>query len=114
MALHHNPRIVTDGLVLALDAADTNSYPGSGTTWYDLSGNDNHVSMNNSVINSVWSNGAFPLNGSYGFTSTDPPTREQYCTVVMVYKTSDTQELWVRGQSGSYYIAASNNNNYYI
>ena len=39
MALHHNPRIVTSGLVLALDAADVNSYPGSGTTWYDLSGN---------------------------------------------------------------------------
>ena len=40
MALHHNPRIVTSGLVLALDAADINSYPGSGTTWYDLSGNN--------------------------------------------------------------------------
>lgn len=39
MSLHHNPRIVTSGLVLALDAADANSYPGSGTTWKDLSGN---------------------------------------------------------------------------
>lgn len=37
MALHHNPRVVTSGLILALDAADTNSYPGSGTAWYDLS-----------------------------------------------------------------------------
>lgn len=35
MALHHNPRIVTSGLVLALDAGDVNSYPGTGTTWYD-------------------------------------------------------------------------------
>jgi hypothetical protein len=33
-------KIVTDGLVLALDAADRNSYPGSGTTWSDLSGNN--------------------------------------------------------------------------
>jgi len=31
--------IITDGLILHLDATDTNSYPGSGTTWYDLSGN---------------------------------------------------------------------------
>jgi hypothetical protein len=31
-------KIVTDGLVLALDAADKNSYPGSGTTWRDLAG----------------------------------------------------------------------------
>ena len=44
MALGHGPRVVTDGLVLALDAADTNSYPGSGTTWTDLSGNGNHFS----------------------------------------------------------------------
>ena len=44
MALSHNPRIVTDGLVLCLDAANPKSYPGSGTTWYDLSGNGNHCS----------------------------------------------------------------------
>jgi len=31
--------IVTDGLQLHLDAGNTNSYPGTGTTWYDLSGN---------------------------------------------------------------------------
>ena len=47
MALHHNPRIVTNGLVLALDAADTNSYPGSGTTWKDLSGNGYDGTLNN-------------------------------------------------------------------
>jgi hypothetical protein len=35
MALHHNPRIVTEGLQVLLDAADINSYPGTGTTWYD-------------------------------------------------------------------------------
>ena len=38
MAQEYGPKIVTDGLVLSLDAADKNSYPGSGTTWYDLSG----------------------------------------------------------------------------
>ena len=40
-------KIVTNGLVLALDAADRNSYPGSGTTWRDLSGNNNHMSLVN-------------------------------------------------------------------
>ena len=38
MALDHGPKIVTNGLVLSLDAADINSYPGAGTTWYDTSG----------------------------------------------------------------------------
>jgi hypothetical protein len=33
MAVGYNPRIVTDGLVLVLDAGNTKSYPGSGTTW---------------------------------------------------------------------------------
>lgn len=39
MAGNVAPNIVTDGLVLYLDAANTKSYPGSGTTWLDLSGN---------------------------------------------------------------------------
>lgn len=39
MALIYSPSIVRDGLVLALDAADINSYPGSGEAWYDVSGN---------------------------------------------------------------------------
>ena len=39
MGISYNPRTITDGLVLCLDAANTKSYPGSGTTWADLSGN---------------------------------------------------------------------------
>jgi len=37
MAFQFSPKIVTDGLVLYLDASNTKSYPGSGTVWYDLS-----------------------------------------------------------------------------
>ena len=36
MGLAHSPRIVTDGLVIALDAGNTKSYPGSGTTWKNM------------------------------------------------------------------------------
>jgi len=39
------PSIVTDGLVLHLDAGDSASYPGSGTTWTDLSGNGNNGTL---------------------------------------------------------------------
>jgi len=38
--------IPANGLILYLDASDINSYPGTGTTWYDLSGNDNHSTLN--------------------------------------------------------------------
>ena len=39
--------IVTDGLVLHLDAAKRDSYPGSGTVWRDLSGNGNNGTLVN-------------------------------------------------------------------
>jgi len=42
-----NGKIITSGLVLALDAADRNSYPGSGTTWNDMSGNGNNGTLTN-------------------------------------------------------------------
>jgi hypothetical protein len=47
MAFGNGPRIVTSGLVLSLDAADRNSYPGSGTTWSDMSGNNNNGTLTN-------------------------------------------------------------------
>ena len=47
MSFVHSPKIVTDGLVLALDAGNTKSYPGSGTTWFDKSGN----ARNGTLIN---------------------------------------------------------------
>lgn len=43
MALFHSPKVVTDGLVLYLDAANQKSYPGSGTSWFDLTNNSNFI-----------------------------------------------------------------------
>jgi len=43
MGIAYNPKIATDGLVLCLDAANVKSYPGTGTTWFDLSGRNNAV-----------------------------------------------------------------------
>jgi len=45
MALIHSPRTVTDGLILALDAGNAKSYPGSGTSWTDLSGQGNNGTL---------------------------------------------------------------------
>ncbi len=47
MALSHSPQISLNGLVLCLDAANRKSYPGSGTTWTDLSGNGNNGTLTN-------------------------------------------------------------------
>jgi hypothetical protein len=48
MGTTYSPDIVTNGLVLCLDAADKNSYPGSGTTWADLSTGENNSTLTNS------------------------------------------------------------------
>jgi hypothetical protein len=64
MAFGNGPRIVTSGLVLSLDAADRNSYPGSGTTWRDLAGSNNGTLTNGPTYNSA--NG-----GSIVFEGTD-------------------------------------------
>jgi len=41
MAFNYSPKMITDGLMLYLDAANTRSYPGTGTTWTDLSRSEN-------------------------------------------------------------------------
>jgi hypothetical protein len=45
MSATSGPNIVTNGLILYLDAANPKSYPGSGTTWFDLSGNARHFTI---------------------------------------------------------------------
>jgi hypothetical protein len=55
--------IVTDGLVLALDAANTKSYPGSGTTWTDLSGNGNNGTLVNGVGYNSGNSGSLVFDG---------------------------------------------------
>lgn len=49
MATNYNyfGNLVTNGLVLDLDAAKLASYPGSGTTWFDISGNGNNGTLTN-------------------------------------------------------------------
>jgi uncharacterized delta-60 repeat protein len=63
MGISYNPRIVTDGLVLALDAANPKSYPGSGTTWTDLSGNGNTGTLTNGPTYSSANGGSIAFDG---------------------------------------------------
>ena len=77
MSLAHSPKIVTDGLVLYLDANNKKSYSGTGSTWFDLSSGSRHYSIGANV---AWnSNGYFnfaggictgPASNTFGFSST--------------------------------------------
>ena len=65
MGIAGGPYVIRDSsLVLDLDASDKNSYPGSGTTWTDLSGNNNTFTLNNSPTFSTANSGYFTFNGT--------------------------------------------------
>lgn len=68
MSYRTGPKIVTDGLVLCLDAGDRNSYPGSGSTWYDLNNNNNGTLANGTFFNSE-NLGTFAFDGTNDFIS---------------------------------------------
>jgi len=106
MALGHGPRVVTDGLVLALDAADKNSYPGSGTTWTDLSGQGNNGTLINSPGYTSTNGGGITFDGTNDrgtFTSPITSTSNQ------------TYEIWTNAiasasaASGYAYLLHNNN-----
>jgi len=55
--------IVTSGLILNLDAGNASSYPGTGTTWTDLSGQNNNGTLVNGVGYSSVNGGALTFDG---------------------------------------------------
>ena len=105
------PRVdVCDGTEPSISDLLNNNVGGQLT---DLSGNGNHVIMTGGP---TYSSGKFTLDGSaQGFTRTSAMNNvTANNTVVTVYRTTDGQELWVRGnQNGGWYLSASYGNNYY-
>ena len=73
MSLGHGASIVRDGLVLHLDAANKKSYPGTGTTWNDLSGNGNNGTLINGVGYTTDNNGALVFDGVDNYVSCGNP-----------------------------------------
>jgi len=99
MAFSYSPKIVTDGLVFAVDAANKKSYPGSGTTWTDLAGSNNGTLTNGPTFDS--GNG-----GSIVFDDTDDIVVHgssnnltgdnlQTCTLSAWFKTTTTSAGYI-------------------
>lgn len=70
MSLSHSPKVVTDGLVLYLDAANQRSYPKSGTTWSDLVGTKSATFQNGATFNSA-NKGSILFDGTNDYLSTN-------------------------------------------
>ena len=69
MGINYNPGSVTSGLVLYIDGANLRSWPGSGTTWYDVSGQTNTATMYGSVPTSTDGGGCFDFSTVTGASS---------------------------------------------
>jgi hypothetical protein len=69
MGFSRGPKIVTDGLVLYLDAANTKSYPTTGTTWSDLSGNGNNGTLTNGPTFDSGNGGSIVFDGVDDYVS---------------------------------------------
>ena len=63
-------QISTQGLVLHLDSANKNSYPGSGTTWTDLSGKGYNGTLTNGPTFSTDNKGVIGFDGSNDYVTT--------------------------------------------
>ena len=62
--------VVTDSLALHVDAGDTNSYSGTGTTWSDLTSNSNDLFLINGPTYSSTDGGIFDFDGATDYAST--------------------------------------------
>jgi len=61
--------LITNGLVLNLDAANANSYSGSGTAWNDVSGNNNHGTLTNGPTFVITNGGSIVFDGTNDYVA---------------------------------------------
>jgi len=79
MANQYGPKIITDGLMCCLDAGNIKSYPGTGTSWFDISGNGRNFTWDtvdwtngyfNMFTSSIYRRATGPASNSFGINNT--------------------------------------------
>lgn len=73
MAISYSPLTVTNGLVLYLDAANSRSYPGSGTTWTNLKNPVNSGTLVNGTGYSADNKGSLLFDGVNDYVDLGTP-----------------------------------------
>jgi hypothetical protein len=98
MSFNYSPKTVTNGLVMCLDAANTKSYPGSGTTWSDIGKNKNNGTLINGPIFNSGNGGNIVFDGI-----------DDYVSFSTITNTIYTIEFWYKmgGNDGSFGYFAS-------
>jgi hypothetical protein len=117
MGLKHHPRVVTNGLVYYLDAANTRSYSGSGLTANGLIGGINATLVNGVGFSSA-NNGSFSFDGTNDYLSVPSSSifnlASNDCSIeVVTFFNSSTSSdntyrpIFVIGSSGNTYLSLS-------
>lgn len=108
MAVGYCPRIVTEGMVLCLDAANRESYPGSGAIWSSLGTQASGANLINGPTFSSTNGGGIVFDGvNDKGTFTSP----------IVSSSSQSYEIWAKAKSsniatdGYSYLLHNNNAN---
>lgn len=84
--------LVTSGLVLHLDAGDPASYPGTGTTWYDLSGQGNDSILTNGPTYDTDAGGNIDFDGIDDYASAGDAS-------LPIGTTAGTLSAWARTET---------------
>jgi hypothetical protein len=95
MAQKYGPNIVKSGLILNLDATDINSYPGSGTTWYDTSGNGYTSTGGDFQVSAAGGPGFALFSGTTATIGTSSILNTDYHSIFMIIRFKE-----VGGNSG--------------
>ena len=101
MTINYNPGTVTNGLVLNIDAANLRSWPGSGTTWYDVSGLTNTAYMYGSVPTSSDGGGCFDFATVSGVNSGSATLGFSFNSNMIPTTGSFTFSTWVKNPPAS-------------
>jgi hypothetical protein len=124
-----NGKIVTDGLVLSLDAADRNSYVSGSLVWNDVSGNGNTGTLTNGPTFDSANGGSIVFDGVDDYVQLPNPTFINQMTAEIFIKI-DTSNIispniasYVLGREGAYrmlaftssfsWVCATSNNAWY-
>jgi hypothetical protein len=110
-----SPGLVTDGLTLLLDASDSASYPGTGTTWYDLAGAQQNITLIGTPVYTSTAPSYFTFNGSSqrGSGTGTVLSSTTYTKSVWFYLNAYVDNNLVSSDTGGHYMYFGGGNKLY-
>lgn len=104
MAFHYSPKIVTEGLVFYVDAANPKSFVNGNTTWNDLSRSGNNGTLTNGPTFDSSNGGSISFDGLNDYVDTSTINFGQVYTLNFWVKLNDlASRVWVGGVNTSQY-----------